>query len=54
VIGAPHPHQGVGSAPPELAASFAARSLGINAVFWTLLGLTTGALYRRFGRVAAA
>ena len=49
VIGAPHPLSGVGAAPPELAASFAARSLGVNAVFWALLGLATGALYGRAG-----
>jgi cobalt transporter subunit CbtA len=50
VIGAPHPHEGAGLVPPELAASFAARSLAVNAVFWALLGLATGALYARFGR----
>ena len=49
IIGAPHPPSGVGAAPPELAASFAARSLGVNAVFWALLGLATGALYGRAG-----
>jgi cobalt transporter subunit CbtA len=54
VIGAPHPHDGAGVVPPELAASFAARSLGVNAVFWALLGLATGALYSRFGRAQAA
>jgi cobalt transporter subunit CbtA len=54
VIGAPHPPSGAGAVPPELAASFAARSLGVNAVFWTLLGLATGALYRRAGSVRLA
>lgn len=54
LIGAPHPGEGVGLAPPELAASFAARSLGVNAVFWALLGLSTGALYVRFGRAHPA
>jgi cobalt transporter subunit CbtA len=49
IIGAPHPPSGAGAVPPELAASFAARSLGVNAVFWALLGLATGALYRRIG-----
>ena len=50
VIGAPHPPAGAGLVPPELAAAFAARSLGVNAAFWALLGLATGALYTRFGR----
>jgi cobalt transporter subunit CbtA len=52
VIGAPHPPAGAGLVPPELAAAFAARSLGINAAFWALLGLATGALYARLGRTA--
>jgi predicted cobalt transporter CbtA len=48
LVGAPHPGEGAGTAPPELAAAFAARSLVINALFWALLGLATGALYARF------
>jgi cobalt transporter subunit CbtA len=54
VVGAPHPAEGTGVVPPELAAAFVARSLGINAVFWALLGLSTGALYARFARAGAA
>jgi cobalt transporter subunit CbtA len=54
LIGAPHPPAGAGLVPPELAAAFAARSLGINAAFWALLGLATGALYARLGRTAEA
>jgi cobalt transporter subunit CbtA len=50
VIGAPHPHSGVGVVPPELAAGFAARSLGVNAILWALLGLAAGTLYERLGR----
>ena len=50
VLGAPHPHAGAGVVPPELAASFAARSLAVNAVLWTLLGLAAGGLYARFAR----
>jgi predicted cobalt transporter CbtA len=53
IIGAPHAHGGAGVVPPELAASFAARSLGINAILWTLLGLTTGWLYGHFNRASA-
>jgi cobalt transporter subunit CbtA len=52
VIGAPHPPAGAGLVPPELAAAFAARSLGVNAALWVLLGLATGALYARFSRDA--
>lgn len=52
-IGAPHPAQGVGLVPPELAATFAARSLVVNAVLWALLGLVAGAMYARLGRVEA-
>jgi cobalt transporter subunit CbtA len=54
LVGAPHPHEGAGLVPPELAAAFAARSLGMNAVMWALLGLATGALYARFGRASPA
>lgn len=54
LIGAPHPGEGAGLVPPELAAIFAARSLGVNAVFWALLGLSTGALYARLGRADPA
>jgi cobalt transporter subunit CbtA len=54
LIGAPQPPEGTGAAPPELAAAFAARSLVVNAVFWALLGLATGALYERLGRSANA
>jgi cobalt transporter subunit CbtA len=54
LIGAPRPPAAAGLVPPELAAAFAARSLGINAAFWALLGLATGALYARLGRTAEA
>lgn len=54
LIGAPHPHEGAGAVPPELAAAFAARSLVVNAVMWALLGLATGALYARLGGSATA
>ncbi|MEO8242210.1 MAG: CbtA family protein [bacterium] len=38
VIGAPHLDQFTGVVPPELAASFAARSLGVGLVAWLTLG----------------
>jgi len=48
LIGAPHPgSQAIGVEPPELAAEFAASSLVVAAVFWCLLGWTTGTLYSR-------
>jgi cobalt transporter subunit CbtA len=54
LVGVPHPHEGVGVVPPELAAAFAARSLVVNGVFWALLGWASGALYARLGRVEPA
>jgi cobalt transporter subunit CbtA len=38
VVGAPHPEGWVGSAPPELAAEFAARVLAVGLVSWAVLG----------------
>jgi cobalt transporter subunit CbtA len=52
LIGAPQPPEGSGVVPPELAAAFAARALVVNAVFWALLGLATGALYARLAPTA--
>jgi len=54
LFGAPHPGEGAGSVPPELAAAFAARSLAVNALLWALLGLATGALYARLGHATAS
>jgi cobalt transporter subunit CbtA len=54
LVGAPHSGGGAGSAPPELAAAFAARSLVVSAIFWSVLGWAAGALYARLGRVEAA
>lgn len=49
VVGAPHPPEGAGRVPPELAAHFTTASLGLAAVFWLLLGAIAGSLYNRFG-----
>jgi len=38
VIGAPHPDQFWGTAPPELGAEFAARTLGVGFTVWAVLG----------------
>ncbi len=43
VYGAPA-HEGHGAVPPELAASFAAGSLAVNAIFWAVLGWLIGVL----------
>jgi cobalt transporter subunit CbtA len=49
LVGAPHPPEGVGRVPPELAAHFTAASFGLAAVFWLILGAAAGGLYNRFG-----
>jgi cobalt transporter subunit CbtA len=48
IVGAPHPDSLGGSAPPELAAQFVAVSLGANALFWAVLGGSSGYLHDRF------
>lgn len=47
VVGAPHPHGVTAQIPPELAARFAAASIGTAAVFWVSLGWLAGTLYGR-------
>ena len=47
IIGAPHPHELTGPTPPELAAQFAGRALGVGLVAWALLGLFTASLWTR-------
>lgn len=42
VVGAPEPEGFSGVAPPELAASFAARSLGLGLAAWAVLGWLAG------------
>lgn len=46
VIGAPHA-DGHGAVPGEMAASFAAASLGASAVFWLVLGWVSGWVQQR-------
>ncbi len=48
VVGAPHPAELGGSAPPELAGAFVVASLFSMAVFWIVLGGLSAHLYRRF------
>lgn len=47
LYGAPMIDTYFGVAPPELAAHFATRSLGVAAVSWMLLGLIAGAVWSR-------
>lgn len=50
IVGAPHPHEYVSTAPAELAGHFAATSLAVTAIFWGVLGYASGAFYERFSR----
>ncbi|EAQ23604.1 CbtA family protein [Roseovarius sp. 217] len=47
LIGAPHPDELSGPVPPEIAALFAARALGVGFAAWALLGLFAGYFWQR-------
>ncbi|WP_112320809.1 CbtA family protein [Oceanibium sediminis] len=47
VIAAPHPEVFTGVAPPEMAALFAARALGVGAIAWAVLGGIAGLVWQR-------
>lgn len=47
IIGAPEPAQFVGPTPPELAAHFAARALGVGLAAWALLGVLVAWIWGR-------
>lgn len=47
LIGAPHPGEYWGSAPPELAATYAARTLGVGMAAWLVLGLVAGYFWHK-------
>ncbi|WEF24758.1 CbtA family protein [Paracoccus sp. S3-43] len=47
LVGAPHPAELTGPTPPELAAQFAGRALGVGLVAWVALGLLTPSLWSR-------
>lgn len=47
LIGAPQPASFAGPAPPELAALFASRTLGVGFASWALLGLLAGYFWHR-------
>lgn len=46
-IGAPEPDYFAGAAPPELAAHFASRALGVGLVAWVLVGTLAGYFWSR-------
>jgi cobalt transporter subunit CbtA len=50
LFGAPYPLSLGGALPPELATQFVAVSLGSNAVFWIVLGASSGYLHDRLAR----
>ena len=54
VIGAPQPDKVGGAVPPEVAAHFVAASLVTSAIFWTVLGWTSGTVYRRLSRTESS
>lgn len=47
VIGAPEPEQLIGPVPPEIAALFAARALGLGLAAWVMLGAFSGYFWQR-------
>lgn len=47
LIGAPHPEEFAGPVPPELAALFTSRALGVGMMAWALLGLFAGYFWQR-------
>ncbi|MDD2868382.1 CbtA family protein [Neomegalonema sp.] len=54
LIGAPHPDEFFGPTPPELAAQFAGRALGVGLAAWATLGLAAGWLWSREPETALA
>ncbi len=50
IVGAPQPHAFISTAPAELAGHFAAASLAVTAIFWAVLGYSSGAFFERLSR----
>jgi predicted cobalt transporter CbtA len=53
-VGAPVPEAFSGIAPPELAAGFAARSLGVALAVWAVLGWIAAEVWSRHPQAARA
>ena len=47
IVGAPQPEAYASTAPAELAGHFAAASLAVSAIFWSVLGFLCGAIHER-------
>ncbi|MBR9864248.1 MAG: cobalt transporter [Rhodobacteraceae bacterium] len=47
IIGAPHPDTFTGPVPPEIAAHFAARALGVGLASWAILGMLAGYFWNK-------
>lgn len=54
IVGAPHPAALESKVPAELAASFAAQSLALQAVLWIATGYAAGYFWQRFDRPGTA
>lgn len=54
VIGAPHPETPGGLAPAELEHKFILVAIATSLVFWVVLGVLTGAFFKRYANEAAA
>lgn len=52
VIGAPHPDAPGGLAPEELAQKFVLVAVATSLVFWVVLGVLTGAFFKRYANEA--
>lgn len=54
VIGAPHPETPGGLAPEELEHKFVIAAVATGLVFWLVLGVLTGALFKRYAKEEGA
>lgn len=54
VIGAPHPETPGGLAPEELEQKFILVAIAVSLVFWLVLGMLTGAFFKRYATDEAA
>lgn len=53
-VGAPHPDSFAGPVPPEIAALFASRALGVGLAVWVVLGALAGYFWQREATQAPA